>query len=463
MTAPPADQTTPPTPPTGSPSAGETPTLSVTVVTASLGAAVWVVYFATLIAVYLAAYHRKVMPCQAAAGWGLAIAFAAALLVVLFAVGWPSTARGASGPASRALAGLAGALLALASVAVIWVAINLTIARDPAGAWMLTIGAVAGPVAVLLSRVALPPGAGIAASDTAVEPLVIPAPEPELARPANGTVTDVEAPHEAAATEVAAPESAGVAVTDVAVSEVAVSEVATLEADAPAVVLDDEAVEATLMSDAAMAEMETLVRAPQVLVNPLLTADWEDRLGGSPPRVAVDKGMWDEVLDALGTRRMEVGGVALTVRVPGTLIVLGLVLPKQVHVSGVFCEFRAEEVGRVRDVIDRSSEILQLDSAQVKIAWVHTHPGIGPFLSGTDQATTATWRAFDPEFTPIVLDPLAQRISQQIGVFDTNNRKIQNLRVIEGLADRHAVGLLRDELVDAYRDAKGTMVLFGAF
>jgi hypothetical protein len=477
MTAPPADQTTPPTPPTGNPPAGETPTLSVTVVTASLGAAVWVVYFATLIAVYLVAYHRKVMPCQAAAGWGLAIAFAAALLVVLFAVGWPSTARGASGPASRALAGLAGALLALASVAVIWVAINLTIARDPAGAWMLTIGAVAGPVAVLLSRVALPPRAGIAASDTAVEPLVIPARELELARPANGTVTDVEAPHEAAAMEVAAPESAEMAVTEVAVSEVAVSEVAvsevavsevavsevaTLEADGPAVVLD-EAVEATLMSDAAMAEMETLVRAPQLLVNPLLTADWEDRLGGSPPRVAVDKGMWDEVLDALGTRRMEVGGVALTVRVPGTLIVLGLVLPKQVHVSGVFCEFRAEEVGRVRDVIDRSSEILQLDSAQVKIAWVHTHPGIGPFLSGTDQATTATWRAFDPEFTPIVLDPLAQRISQQIGVFDTNNRKIQNLRVIEGLADRHAVGLLRDELVDAYRDAKGTMVLFGAF
>lgn len=473
MTAPPADQTAPPMPPTGNPPAGETPTLSVTVVTASLGAAAWVVYFATLIAVYLTAYHRKVMACQAAAGWGLAIAFAAALLAVAFAVNWPSTERRASGPASRALTVLAGALLAMASVAVIWVAINLTIARDTAGAWMLTVGAVAGPVAVLISRLDLPPGPRIATSDTAVEPFVAPAREPELAVPASATVTDVEAPPEAAAVEVAAPESAEVADTEVAALEVAAPQAdapddAVLDVappdSAPAALMDHEAAGATLVSDMPMAEMEALVPARYLTtVNPLLAADWQDRLGGSPPRVAVDKGMWDEVLDALGTRKMEVGGVALTVRVPGTLIVLGLVLPKQVHVSGVFCEFRAEEVSRVRDVIDRLSDFLQLDSAQVKITWVHTHPGMGPFLSGTDQATTATWRAFDPEFTPIVLDPLAQRVGQQIGVFDTNNQKIKNLRVVEGLADEYAVGLLRDELVDAYREAQGTMVLFGAF
>ena len=64
-------------------------------------------------------------------------------------------------------------------------------------------------------------------------------------------------------------------------------------------------------------------------------------------------------------------------------------------------------------------------------------------------------------FTPIVLDPLAQQLNRQIGVFGQDNRKIEHLRVVDGLADREAVGLLRDELTDAYRDAKGTMVLFG--
>jgi hypothetical protein len=206
-------------------------------------------------------------------------------------------------------------------------------------------------------------------------------------------------------------------------------------------------------------------RAPQpakVWYPSLLAPDWEERLGARPPRVAIDAGMWQAVLAALGRRRVEVGGVALTVRVPGTLIVLGLVLPQQVHASGVFCEFRSEEVSRVRDVIDGVTDILDLDSRDVKITWVHTHPGMGPFLSGTDQATTETWRAFDPEFTPIVLDPLAQRLDRQIGVFDTGNRKIEHLRVVEGLADSDAVGLLKNELVDAYREAKGTMVLFGA-
>lgn len=463
---------------------------SVAVLAATLGAAAWAVYFAALIAVYVTAYHRKVMPCQAAAGWGMAIAFAAALVVAPLAVSWPSAARRASRPAPRVLAWLAAALLALASVAVIWVAVNLTIAGDTAGAWMLTVCAGGAPVAVLLTRLAPPPGA-----ETAIRPLAVPVQEPALDIPANGAGTDVAPPPEAAevtapeapeATEVAAAEVAAAgtaapvdapgdavlrddAVLDVMPSDVTGLDGASADSSAalaldyqatdPALVSDD----STLVSDEAVTEIETFFTDTAVRDYPLLAGDWVDLLGQRPPRVAVDKGMWDAVLDRLGRRELEVGGVALTVRVPGTLIVLGLVLPKQVQVSGVFCEFRAEEVSRVRDVIDGMADIIDLDSSQVKITWVHTHPGMGPFLSNTDRTTTATWRGFDPEFTPIVLDPLAQRIDQQIGVFDTDNRQIRSLRVIEGLADEYAIGRLKDKLIDAYRDARGTMVLFGGY
>jgi hypothetical protein len=92
---------------------------------------------------------------------------------------------------------------------------------------------------------------------------------------------------------------------------------------------------------------------------------------------------------------------------------------------------------------------------------VHTHPGLGLFLSGIDVTTAATWRAFDPEFTPIVIDPLAQGVSGQIGVFDGANRKIKSVKLVSGLIDVQAARELADGLVGAYRDAKGTMVLFG--
>ena len=419
MTAPLVDQTTAPladqTAPQPPPPTGKAPELSVAAVSASLAGAAWAVYFASLAAVYLTAFARNVLPCQAAAGWGLAIAFAAALLAVPFAVSWPSAPRRAGLSVPRAAAWAAGGLLTLASVAVIWVAVNLTVARDTAGAWALTACAVAAPTAVLLARLALSGGTGIGAA--APPAVAVPEPHPGVAIP------DVEPSADVAAVEVPL---------DVSEPDVA------LQATAP---------------------IRLVLRDGATITYPsLLAPDWEARLGSPPPRVAIDAGMWEAVLTTLGRRRSEVGGVALTVRVPRTLIVLGLVLPQQVRANGAFCEFRSEEVSRVRDAIDGVADV---DSSDVKIAWVHTHPGMGPFLSGTDRATTDTWRAFDPDFTPIVLDPLAQRLKEQIGVFGRDNRKIESLRVVEGLADWDTVSQLKEQLLNAYRDAKGTMVLFG--
>ncbi len=411
--------------------------------TVSLAGAAWTVYFAALAAVYLTAFHHRAASPEAAAGWGLAIAFAAALLTVPYAVSWIPVARTAGHPAARTWAWAAAGLLAAASVAVIWVAVNLTLASNSAGAWGLTVCAAAAPVTLLATRLTLRPPPAV----TTPPAVVVALPEPVsvvVAPPA--VLTPPPADLAEHAQDVAgAPEARP---TGVDASLAAAHEVGTL----------DPGVTATLL-EPPVPEVDPRKRVDSP---PLLVPDWAERLGSRPPKVAVDAGMWEAVLASLGKRRQEVGGVALTVRMPGTLIVLGLVLPKQVQATGVFCEFRSDEVIRVRDAIDGVADILDLDPTDVKITWVHTHPGMGPFLSGTDQATTDTWRAFDPEFTPIVLDPLAERLSRQIGVFDTDNRKIEQLRVVDGLVDQYAVGLLRDELVDAYRDAKGTMVLFGA-
>jgi proteasome lid subunit RPN8/RPN11 len=435
MTAPLADQTPAQTP---------APALSLSAASVGLAGAAWVVYFASLIAVYLTAMADHVKACEAAAGWGLGISFAAALLVVVFAVSRPLPAGYASLriPAARALA--VGGLLATASVAVVWVAINLTLIRDTAGAWMLTTCAAAAPAAALLARSALAPRAGIAGDDAVAAPSTMAIAGPE---PASAAAFDIAAPPEVVAPldPVALPEVVA------PLDPVAPPEVVAL----PMVVAPPDAAEAV--------SPEVSAPTASVLTKPwLLVPDWAERLGNPPPRVAIDMGMWGATLAALVKRRTEVGGVALTVRVPGTLIVLGLVLPKQVHASGVSCEFPSEEVGRVRDVVDGVADILGRDTRDVKFTWVHTHPGMGPFLSGIDKATTQAWRVFDPDFMPIVLDPLAQRLNKQFGIFDTDNEKIEQIRVVEGLADSHVIELLKDELIEVYRDGRGTMVLFGS-
>ena len=414
MTAPPADQTPAPRPAPGP---------SLAAVSVLLVGTAWAAYFASLIAVYLTAMADHVRACETAAGLGMGISFAAVLLVIPFAVSRPLSARHAGHRIPTAWVLAIGGLLVAASVAVIWVAINLTLIRDTAGAWMLTACAAAATAAALL---ALAPRAGISADGADAEPPTVAIAEPEPTSAAIAVAFDTIAPPDAVMP--------------------------------PEVVVPPDAVmppEVVVPPDAVMPpEVEEFV--------PLLVPDWEDRLGNPRPRVAIDVAMWEATLAALGKRRTEVGGVALTIRVPGTLIVLGLVLPKQVHASGVACEFPSEEVGRVRDVVDRVADILGLDTRDVKITWVHTHPGMGPFLSGTDKATTKAWRAFDPGFTPIVLDPLAQRLNKQIGVFDTNNEEIEQIRVVEGLADSRIVDFLRDELIEAYLDSRGTMVLLGS-
>ncbi|MCU7728846.1 hypothetical protein ODJ79_34475 [Actinoplanes sp. KI2] len=196
---------------------------------------------------------------------------------------------------------------------------------------------------------------------------------------------------------------------------------------------------------------------------PLLRPGWEHRLGRTELAVALDEGFWREARRHLDPRAYEQGGVALLVRTHRTVLVFGAVFPAQRLANAVACEFPSAEVDRVRQAIDAVGPSIGIRPGTIAITWVHTHPRLGVFLSGTDHATSQKWRALDPGFTPIVIDISRTALPEAIGVFNGDGRKILPMNTTPGLVDRGALARLRAALNGAYAagGAQPPMILLG--
>jgi len=195
----------------------------------------------------------------------------------------------------------------------------------------------------------------------------------------------------------------------------------------------------------------------------LLRSGWEQRLAEADLAVALEAGFWADARRSLDPRAYEQGGVALTVRTPKTVLVLGAVFPAQVRANAVACQFPAAEVDRVRHALNAVGPSIGVLPGMITVTWVHTHPQLGVFLSGTDHATARKWRGLDPHFTPIVIDISQGELSRAIGVFDGHGRKIQPMSTTAGLVDPGALARLRAALAGAYPagGAEAPLILLG--
>jgi hypothetical protein len=413
----------------------------------AFGVVAWAVYLVSLVAVYLIAFGKHSHACQSASVWAMAISLAIALVTLpvasarLYARPWP---RSADLRASRAFPVIvAGLVLAAGSVAVIWTAINLTIAQDPAGAWALAVPAAAAPIAFLVSVLTGPVGGGPAESvEATVEapPVPLERKEPQVPEP---EAKAVEAEPASAEPETAEPQA-----------EPAEAETKTEPEPEPA---KPEPETAEPQAEPAEAETKTepekqaIPERVTAVSTGLLSADWQQRMD-SGVKVVLDSAFWRKTMKTLAEQSTELGGLALTVRAPDALLIIGIVFPKQISANTIRCVFPTVELDRVRRAIDAIAEEVGIAPGDITITWVHTHPGMGVWLSGIDQDTTRSFRALDPDFTPIVIDPHESSLKNQIGVFDSASEKIGPLDLVEGLVNRSASARLARSLSKTYRD-----------
>jgi len=356
---------------------------------AAFGLIAWTAFFAALVIAYLIAFNRHVHTCQEAAAWGLSISLAAAMLsltLTLRRIGAGSRTPPGRSPTSGAVAAV-GCLLIAGSVAVIWVAMDLTLAGQPAGPWSLVLPAVASVIVV-------PATGGVSLG--------------RHGEPSAGAIALVGT---------AVPEASDELVPGVASQPAAGPAGATIAKPRPAV---------------------------------LLARDWPSLLEQPCPAVALESGFWRAAVHALAGQRTEQGGVALVSRAQDVLLVLGAVFPSQVSASSTRCEFPTIEVDRVRRALDQVADDIGIAAGEIRMTWVHTHPRLGVFLSGTDHNTSHYWRQLDPQFTPIVIDASRDLLNEQIGVFDSGERQMLPMRVADGLVDERALSRLRESLLTTY-------------
>lgn len=122
----------------------------------------------------------------------------------------------------------------------------------------------------------------------------------------------------------------------------------------------------------------------------------------------------------------EWGGVCVGFQEGDTFHVRGIVLPPQKIQSGAYCEFRKEVFPLV------TKQIIRLTSDKKELynfrsgAWIHTHPGLGVFFSGTDFRSFRDLTRLSPEFLGIVVDPINNAIKGFNGILKRTSTEAES-------------------------------------
>ena len=118
--------------------------------------------------------------------------------------------------------------------------------------------------------------------------------------------------------------------------------------------------------------------------------------------------------------RMEMGGLLFGhVDEQGRNICVTGIFPKQTNSTPTYCEFDGKWLAIGAGAALRANEAYPDEkSPDIRvIGWIHTHPGLTVFLSGTDVSTFRKNMRFCPDgrFIAVVVDP----ITDEAGVFNT--------------------------------------------
>ena len=118
--------------------------------------------------------------------------------------------------------------------------------------------------------------------------------------------------------------------------------------------------------------------------------------------LALDPKLFTQLVSAT-SQPHEVGGLLIGQRdrSHSAVNVLGFVFPKQSKQTSVYCAFDT----RWASVMKAAIIECDLHPEVTLVAWIHTHPQISVFLSGTDVRTIDELQQYNPLTLAVVLDP----------------------------------------------------------
>lgn len=121
----------------------------------------------------------------------------------------------------------------------------------------------------------------------------------------------------------------------------------------------------------------------------------------------IDEYLYRLIKDAT-RRNREIGGILLGERFPdrNTVRVLGFLFPKQRIATPVFCEFDQTWISLARAALLEED----LHPRVTVVGWIHTHPHLSAFLSGTDVRTVDGLQALNPLLLAVVFDPYREEM-----------------------------------------------------
>jgi proteasome lid subunit RPN8/RPN11 len=132
------------------------------------------------------------------------------------------------------------------------------------------------------------------------------------------------------------------------------------------------------------------------------------------------------LMQYLGRDHAERGGVLIGRRRDGETVPTCAVFPPQQARSSQYCSFDVAGIETIRSALDPATPGRTRpapDGVDRIVGWIHSHPDIGAYLSGTDVETLRSWLHLDPGAVAVVLDPFADDFSHAVGAWGGAERR----------------------------------------
>ncbi len=125
-----------------------------------------------------------------------------------------------------------------------------------------------------------------------------------------------------------------------------------------------------------------------------------------PREISIERSVFEQFIShTLLYSEKEWGGLLLGKKENNKIQCIAAILPPQKSQSAAYCEFRKEIMFILTNLFEKVEDKFGEHDFMIS-TWIHTHPNMGVFLSGTDEGTYGELSKFNKELCAVVVDPV---------------------------------------------------------